>query len=230
MQTSNLTDITLNINISIKKKIIILVIIFVLIITGLAIFNFFPCWHQIRVLNQEVLTQKQEVKQLLEIDKSSSSLERNLAQAEEKIFLLHNSLLEKGQEVDFINFLENTALNHNLEQKINLTPPTKDKSKNLNQVSFPYGELNLTLLGSFKNFLKYLRVLEASPYYISINKIDFCSESSSNFSNVFSTHTLKLNRDNLSELSKNQKDDEPNQEIEINLQGIIFWQNNYETS
>lgn len=149
---------------NIKQKIIILSIGLILAIVILIFFLLVPNIRGVKVLYADLGLRRQEVQDLIQLNSTPFLLEQQLNELEAEMENLYGSLLISGQEINFVQSLENFSRQYNVKQTINLNPTIS-----------PSADLSLTVQGTFSDFLKYLIALDSSPYYINITAINISS-------------------------------------------------------
>lgn len=156
---------------NIKQKIVILSIGLILALFMLIFFLLVPNIRGVKVLYADLYKRRQEVQNLIQLNSTPFLLEQQLSKLETEMAGLYGSLLISGQEINFVQSLENFSRQYNVKQTINLNPTILQGAKPL----FPSADLSLTLESTFSNFLKYLIALDSSPYYINITAINVSS-------------------------------------------------------
>lgn len=127
----------------------------------LAVFFLFlaPNMRATEKLYLDFEAKKDEVTDLLAADVSPQVLAGQIRIVKLKLGDMDGIFLYPDSEIDFIRFLEDTAEEHSIQQKITLGEPGSGQSKMA---------VSLNLQGQFEDFLAYLIDLETSDYYINI--------------------------------------------------------------
>jgi len=150
-----------------SKKIYISLIIFVLLNAAIIVFLIFPIFRSINKDAQGFLSWRDEListEAKIENLRNFSEVYKNYQQNLDK---LGNVFVNKDVPIEFINFLGITAQNHQLIIKVSSV--TSEESKNN-----PWQILNfqISIYGSFPNFLKFLGKLENSPYLAEVQNLN----------------------------------------------------------
>lgn len=156
---------------NIKQKIVILSIGLILFALILIVFLLVPNIRDIKVLYADLYKRRQETADLIQLNSTPVILEQQLNILKTKMADLESSLLIPGQEINFVQSLEDFSRQYDIKQTINLNPTVSQDEEFL----FPSADLSLTLQTSFNNFLKYLIALDSCPYYINIASISVSS-------------------------------------------------------
>ncbi|MEK9166017.1 MAG: hypothetical protein AAB525_04155 [Patescibacteria group bacterium] len=159
---------------NIKQKIVILSIGLILAVVILIFFLLVPNIRGVKVLYADLDLRRQEAQDLIQLNSTPFLLERQLNELEAEMEDLYSSLLISGQEINFVQSLENFSRQYNVKQIINFNPTVSQNAKPL----FPSADLSLILQGTFSDFLEYLIALDSSPYYINITAINVSSTGS----------------------------------------------------
>ena len=160
---------------NIKQKIVILSVGLISAMVILIFFLLVPNIRGVKVLYADLDLRRQEAQDLTQSNSTPFLLERQLDELEAKMADLYGSLLISGQEVNFVQSLENFSRQYNIKQTINLSPTV---SQNAAEPLFSSADLSLILQGTFSDFLEYLIALDSSPYYINITAINVSSTGS----------------------------------------------------
>ncbi|OIO39748.1 MAG: hypothetical protein AUJ72_00065 [Candidatus Omnitrophica bacterium CG1_02_46_14] len=139
----------------------------------LAAFVIYPSIRDIRSVRREIVSAKA---QLLEKQSAKHELKDILASYEKnqaKLELFDKAVMNKNRELEFITSLENIAVRHGLEQKINV-----ENYRDLPEDDLAEMSVQLLLRGAFKDELSYLQDLEKLPAYINISQINITAGSS----------------------------------------------------
>ncbi len=152
---------------TITKRINSSVTIFIVLILLTVVFVIFPLSREIKSNSRELVFQKE----------SSTALQAKILNLE-KFKVLRKSLeefLEKTQglfvnsslPIEFINFLE--TISGRCQVQIEISPPSAGK---IEKDPWPSLTFQISLTGSFSNFLKFLEKLENSPYLVEIQNVN----------------------------------------------------------
>jgi len=160
---------------SLRNKFNFSIIILVLINVGLIVFGIYYLWLDIDRASRDLAAQKQ----------ASASLDLEIQNIEtfKKLYPTIKPNLEKASDllanyeapVEFMKFLEAASSDCRLTTTIVALNPSQGQEKTL---IWPFLPFQLTSLGSFPNFYKFLDKIESGPYLIEIQnlKIDRIGE------------------------------------------------------
>src|SRR3989339_385788 len=157
----------MRLNFETKTKIFVtgLGIIMVVVIVGAIL----PTARDIYGINRDTLNLKnyldQKYKNVMTLRRSSQKIDDIKKQTD----IFSATLYHHGDELKLITFLENTATNNKLTQKIQA--PNLDKPEN------KIIKLSLSLNGAYPDILKYLSDLEKAPYFLVLNRIQVSTAS-----------------------------------------------------
>ncbi len=148
-----------------KIKFSILIIIFLLLNSVLVYFlrNFFL---EIKKISSEISLKKSET---FSLDKKAKISEdfSDLFQKEKNNFKKVESLFISSEiPVEFINFLEQTAKNYNLNFQLSILKPIEEKDV------WPSLNFQINLAGFYLDFFKFLKKLSDSPYLVEIQSLE----------------------------------------------------------
>lgn len=108
---------------------------------------------------------------------------KDLKKVAEEVKQYEKSIISVGKELDIITELENIASSHDIKQEINVSlvdPKQNGKSsqggsKNLRE---PHYLITFTSDGTTEQLLRYLQAIEALPYYVTIDRMDWTTSDS----------------------------------------------------
>lgn len=180
-----------------KKQIILIIGICIVIIIALVVFLVFPLFAGIKGDSSSLIDIR---KKLNIISDKSGEIEAAKTDCEEI-----DSYLEKSENlfvdievpVRLIEFLENNA--NSLDLNINIFPISL---KEVGDDIWKFVGFRLSLTGSYNNFIRFLRYVEAGPFLIEVNdmsvktlgELEFRSEDHKQFSsgNITAILTIKV--------------------------------------
>lgn len=147
------------------------IVIFLVLVILMTAFVVLPLFRQIDNNSKSLVVQKENFTVL---EASIANLEKFKVlyqELENMLERVDNLFVDSELPVEFIAFLENTSEKHQLEIDILFTSDKKTEND-----SWSYLNFQITSVGSFPNFLKFLEKLENSPYLIepqniSVNKL-----------------------------------------------------------
>lgn len=146
-------------NLQLKYKITLISLL--LAVSGLSLFFLLllPQIFAVRNLAIDYAARQQEIKRLAVTHAGPKTLNQEMTKMREQITELNQALVRRGDEITFIQFLENLAVQHNVSQRIGLETPVPGSAEL---------KVSLTISGTLDNFLSYLSALEHGGYYFNI--------------------------------------------------------------
>ena len=149
-----------------KKKIIIISIIFGIISSALVIFGVYPLVNGIKKNSEELIGVKKELILFKEEIGKFSELREVYAKLEPDLEKTDKLFIDPEVPIDLIRFWENMAADSGL--LINISPIDTKTEEGAKWKSMGF---EVTLAGSFPNFLKFLEKTESAPYLIEIQNL-----------------------------------------------------------
>lgn len=153
---------------NIKKRISLTIAIFsglALILVGGAVV---PAILSVLDLKSKTAAVLQEIDDQYARRRHSSTASTSLESTRTRVAALGSIGVVEGNELDFIDSLEQAAAGAGVEQKIVLeTANQRDVSPGIREVP-----LKISAEGEFPRLISYLHRLEALPYYIVVQKLD----------------------------------------------------------
>lgn len=150
-----------------KNKITISLVGWLAIILSLVYFIVIPTVKEIKVINNAIEAERQDLEKKYVKGQSLKQLTENLNKIEPKLKLLDQIFINKNRELEFITSLENEANKSQVSQKINLSAPQPEANQNFQKTG-----LQLFTKGGFLKQLKYLLALERLSYYINVKLLE----------------------------------------------------------
>lgn len=150
-----------------KNKITISLVGWLAIILSLVYFIVIPTVKEIKVINNAIEAERQDLEKKYVKGQSLKQLTENLNKIEPKLKLLDQIFINKNRELEFITSLENEANKNQVSQKINLSAPQPEANQNFQKTG-----LQLFTKGGFLKQLKYLLALERLSYYINVKLLE----------------------------------------------------------
>lgn len=146
-----------------NKKIMVSGIIFGIVIFIFIVLIIYPLFGAIRAESKELISQKNKQVELILKTENIKEFQKNYKDYQPNLKKIDNLFINSAEPINFIEFLEKEAANSRLSIKI--TPSAKKEKE---EDPWPSMNFQLTLTGSFSNFLKFLEKLESSPYLIEV--------------------------------------------------------------
>lgn len=144
------------------KKLITTVIIFLLAFSVMISFLILPLFEDIRNYSRGITVVKEKIFLLEKKKKNLSKLNEENELFATNLNKLRNFFVNLSDPINFLNFLEQTITNCGLESKIFFL--TSEEKNTL--------RTQITLLGSFPSFLRFLEKIENAPYLIEVEGIN----------------------------------------------------------
>lgn len=143
-----------------------IIVLTILVVVGLIVW---PSINKIYGLKRDISTIENDMEQRY---LNSLKLKRTMRELEEiktQSTKYKQATIKKGDELQVITSLENLANAHDIEQNLNASLSKDEK----------FYQFSLLNNGTFSNHVKYLRALEALPYYMIIKDVKFEKRQSS---------------------------------------------------
>lgn len=144
----------------IKNKLKLIILSTVISIAGIIFFIMLPVIKNIKKVNAEITELKLSMEQNKKNSQPLKETMKKLKKINVKIASFSHLYIPADGELKLITELEKIAGKNDLEQKISLS-----------NTSGETGQLNLNLIGTYPDLLKYLSDLKILDYYININSI-----------------------------------------------------------
>lgn len=185
------------ISLTTKKKVYLMAAGGLLVLVFLVAVVLAPSIRQTKRLNENVVRTKEEVKNLIIAGSTAGLLEKQIVVYQKDMHKLNEGIIEFGNEVEFIEFLEKLAKRDGVKQTLQVIQPavTAESAYTTSTVSFK-------LEGTFQHLLSFWMDLEKSPYYVNIASFTIQSA-------ITSSEQISV--------------EEPL--LTANLSGVVFWHN-----
>ncbi|MBZ9572050.1 hypothetical protein KJA15_01775 [Patescibacteria group bacterium] len=148
-----------------KRKIYLSLAIFGIITILLIVLIIYPFFEEIKKNSKELISQKKRQISLQEEIKSFKEIESLYKTYQSNIEKIDDLFAEPEAPIEFINFLEKNAEKSQLSIEIS---PMAEKETG----PWPSLFFQISTIGSFSNFLKFLEKLETGPYLIEISNLN----------------------------------------------------------
>ena len=138
---------------------------------------------------------------------------------------MNTTLLKPGNEINFLQLLEDVSAQFNVTQTIQLTEQSEDKKS-----FFPHSFLTLNISGRFYDVLLYVNALERGPYYILIDSLSLEKSSASVQTVATGVYSLPLATSPMFESTENVPDLSNASQSTLTgiIQARVFWYNQNE--
>ena len=152
---------------TLRKKINLSLIIFTLLFIFSIIFLISPLYKDIKNNSQELISKKQEMAVLEAKIKNIEEFKKNYREINPNLEKIATLFVESAVPIEFIDFLEKTS--RDCQTSIKISPSLVVK---IPKDPWPSIAFQITSVGSFPNFLKFLEKLESSKYLIEIQNLN----------------------------------------------------------
>jgi Tfp pilus assembly protein PilO len=142
-----------------RKKIYLWLFIFIIISLFFLVFLIPKFLREIRAKSQELISLKNELASFQKEVESFEKLAKIYQNYQPNLEKIDKIFIDPKEPIDFFKFLEENANHFQLEYKISPLPG-KEEEKSLS--------FQISVSGSFNNFLKFLERIENSPYLIDV--------------------------------------------------------------
>ena len=146
-----------------NNKIYIISSIFILILLCLVAFFAWPIFKDIEKNSDDLVFAKNNLANLGTQINETNSFKKNYESYRENLDRISQLFVDPKNPVDFIEFLENTALSSKVTSQISL-PPTSS-------VPQQFVMMQVTCKGSFSSILSLIKKIESGPYLIEIENL-----------------------------------------------------------
>lgn len=145
------------------KKILTSLIILGLISLVFIVFLVYPLFNEIKKESQNLISQKRTLVELTTKTQNLKKFQATYNTYQENLEKIDKLFVNPTEPLNFIEFLETEAADSQLLIEIFPSP-----SQEIAVDPWPSLNFQLTLIGSFPNFLKFLEKLESSSYLIEV--------------------------------------------------------------
>lgn len=159
-----------------KNRLYLILIIFTLVSVLIIIFLVYPLFLDIKNISKEILSNKEESAFLQDQSQEFDSFKNKLNRYEPDLHSMEQLFINPKDPVTFIEFLESTSSDSNVELMINLVKNTAKDSLDNPQVSY----FQVDAKGSFQNILLFFQKIEKGPYLLKINKVSMSASEKTN--------------------------------------------------
>ncbi len=148
---------------NLKKKIYIILAIFCFAVLILAVVLIYPLLEGIKENSEQLITTRKELvfleKQITEL----KEFKENYQEYKPNLEIIDKLFVDPETPLQFIQFLETRAANSNISLEISAIIPQREKTSS---DLWDNTVFQISLKGSFSNFLRFLEKIEASSYLI----------------------------------------------------------------
>lgn len=143
----------------------VVLILWLGLIAGLVVY---PLWGKVRVRSEQLIQNRKEIVALETQSQQLDKLQQEKEEFQQSFDRMNKLFVDKEAPVEFLEFLERTALDS--EVSLDIQPASGRK---LEQEPWPPTFFKLSGRGKFENCADFLAKLEQSPYLIRIQSLDF---------------------------------------------------------
>jgi len=149
-----------------NQPLIISLVLILIIILGF-VFILLPEINKIKATSEKLINEKNDLESKYQNKQDYKTAYKNLGLIKSNEGKILGATIQKNHELEFVTALEKIINDKNLTENISLSPPDKKNQilQNLN--------LTISLVGSFANIMQAINEIEKSPYYITIEKLEF---------------------------------------------------------
>jgi len=151
-----------------KNKFLIKIGIILLFFIAIIAFIIIPALAEIYRVNQEISAERTKLERKLALGLNIKKIIKDLEEIEETIRYLDDVLIDKNQELAFINNLEVLSSQYGLKIEINSDFTGVDLGANIAQV-----EIQALVSGNYKQILRFLNGIEKQKNYFNFKIITF---------------------------------------------------------
>lgn len=148
-----------------KKKIYAIISVFFLISVFLAVFFVYPLLEEIKQESNDLIAQKNNRLLLDSQFNEALNFKQKYDDYKDNLNKIDNLFIDSQNPVNFIEYLEKSALGAGIELKISTPSISKDKK-------IIYENLQISATGQFSKILKFIREIESGQYLIQIQNIN----------------------------------------------------------
>ncbi|OGY44675.1 MAG: hypothetical protein A3B89_04300 [Candidatus Buchananbacteria bacterium RIFCSPHIGHO2_02_FULL_40_13] len=151
-----------------KNKFLINTTAILLFFTLTTAFIIYPSLMEIAKVNQEIINERIKLEKKLALGLNIKKIIQDLENIEGSAKQLDDALLNKGQELDFINNLELLGSKYGLQVIINSDFISQDGGFNVSKI-----EIQVTATGNYRSILKFIKAIESQKNYFILKSIVF---------------------------------------------------------
>jgi len=152
---------------SYSKKRIILIIFFLVSFLVVVFLIILPLIKEIKIKSEEFLQEKQVLTQLKIKTENLKKAQTLYTEYQSKFEKIKSLFIDPREPINFVEFLERESNNSNLSIGMSINP-----AKEIKGDPWPSMNFQLTLKGTFPNFLEFLEKLESAPYLIEFQNLN----------------------------------------------------------
>lgn len=150
---------------AIKKEIYIIILVSFLLFVFLILIFVYPLLKGIQQDSQQIISQKNDIFLLQNEFNEAQNFQMKYETYKPDLDKLDQMFIDSQNPVDFIEFIEKTALDSGV--KTGISTPSFSQDGSLNFV-----DLQITCSGDFSKVLKFINALETGNYLIQVQNLD----------------------------------------------------------
>lgn len=148
-----------------QNKIYAILITFALIVLSAIVFLIYITIGDIKNESAEILSDKNKIDSIEQETRKLENFKKNYDYYKTDLEKIDKLFINSKNPVEFIKFLEKTAIDSTIEAKINFTPKERTNEA-------LYDIFHISARGDFSNMSKFFEKLENGPYLIRIQSLD----------------------------------------------------------
>jgi len=144
----------------------IIIILIILNLAGVAVYGFFIA--KVSSLNKKIAYIEAEIRSQDDKEKELKQIANSLGDAEDDRQLLSKAFVVKGEEIAFIEKIEELAGSASLSMKIDSINVIASEFKDKDKIT-----MKITGGGSWRSVYKFFVMLESMPYLVDVSRVAF---------------------------------------------------------
>ena len=144
----------------------IIIILIILNLAGVAVYGFFIA--KVSSLNKKIAYIEAEIRSQDDKEKELKQIANSLGDAEDDRQLLSKAFVVKGEEITFIEKIEELARGASLSMKIDSINVIPSEFKDKDKIT-----MKITGGGSWRSVYKFFVMLESMPYFVDVSRVAF---------------------------------------------------------
>lgn len=149
-----------------KNKFLINIGVILLFFIAAIVFIILPALAEISKVNEEITIERNKLERKLALGLNIKKIIKDLEAVDETVKYLDDILIEKNQELSFVNILETLSSQYGLKIEISSDFAKVDIGDNIAQV-----EVQAVVTGNYKQILKFLNEVEKQKNYFNLKII-----------------------------------------------------------
>lgn len=167
-----------------KNNLIIWSIIGTVLVSGLVWLNFAYLPTKLTQDKNKVLDSLVNIELNSRQKLNLSSLSKQLEQIQDSSAKLNKAFFDRTQALKLVEYIENLAVQYNVEQDLNLTEPSRNLTSGQKGFVLEEKALSLSLTGSIDGLLNFLKAFESNESYTLITLLELRQSEQNSYSLV----------------------------------------------